>query len=128
MAKATARVKPASPVRPGPPAKPAAPAADRWGTLNNFVDHGLQELAKETRSPSAGLVWFVLFRLAYAPTRLVRGASIRRLAKLAHLDRVTVRRAMHELLKRGHVKVHDRAGNVPVYYLEHVSAEDEPGE
>jgi len=63
MAKATARVKPASPVRPGPPAKPAAPAADRWGTFNNFVDHGLQELAKETRSPSAGLVWFVLFRL-----------------------------------------------------------------
>lgn len=100
---------------------------DRWRTLNLFIANGLADLARETRSSSAGVVWFVLFGLANGRTGLVHGTSIKRLARLTNLDRVTVRRAVNVLLKAGHLSVHDRAGVVPVYHLEHVVAEaDEP--
>lgn len=98
---------------------------DRWGTLNAFTEARLAGLTATTRSPSAGVVWFVLFSLANGRTGLVRGASISRLARLTGLARFTVRRSIRALLEAGALSVHDRAGGVPVYELDHVLRDDD---
>jgi hypothetical protein len=98
-----------------------AQAIDRWATLNLFARNDLAELTAETGSTSAGVVWFVLFSLADGRTGLVRGASLSGLARMTALDRNTVRRAVRKLLDRGALSVHDRAGGVPVYYLNHLT-------
>ena len=93
--------------------------ADRFATINEFVDGTLADLTRATGSASAGLVWLVLWRMADARTEHVRGASVSGIARRTGLDRRTVADALAVLVTREVIAiVSDTADNVvPVYHV-----------
>ena len=93
---------------------------DRWATLNWFTHDELAGFVADTRSPAAGLLWYVLFTLANGKDGTVRGASVSRLARITGMDRHTVRAALKRLVEAKAVSVH-ASGAVPVYLLQHVA-------
>jgi hypothetical protein len=98
----------------------------RFSTLNHFVDECLAVLTRDMRSPSAGLVWLCLFRIANAKTRIAFGASVVRLSTLTGLDRKTVQAAIRVLADEAFITVVPGGGRgkVAKYTVHHHDDDD----
>lgn len=82
--------------------KPAKQSADRFGTLNRFVDITMRDL-----TPSERLVWIVLFRDVRDGNVKVAQADV---ATRSGLTRSTVSLAIKRLIERGLVRVVRQGG------------------
>ena len=99
---------------------------DRFETIRAFYAEGrAAEMVESTHCVATLAIWPLLFHLANGRTGMIRGASIKRLARLSGLDPRTVRSAVRILVEMKELvpteKVHNQ---VPEYFLPHKTKAD----